>query len=70
MFTPIILILSFLPYDTHCSSGAKEGAYIEGLILEGAKWDGDKNYIADADPMKLYYTMPIIHFKPVYFEGK
>jgi len=26
-------------------SPAKEGAYISGLFLEGAKWDGDKNCI-------------------------
>jgi len=37
--------------------------------LEGAKWD-EKNYIIDAEPMKLHDTMPIILFKPVYLEGK
>lgn len=61
---------AFLPPDTNCSVPAKEGAYVEGLFLEGAKWDGDKNYIIDADPMKLHYKMPIIQFKPVYTEGK
>ena len=43
---------------------------MSGLFLEGAKWDADKNYLVDADPMKLHYEMPIIHFKPVYYEGK
>jgi dynein heavy chain len=38
--------------------------------LEGAKWEYDKNYLDDAEPMKLYYNMPIIHFKPVITEGK
>jgi len=49
---------------------AKEGAYIDGLFLEGAKWDGDKIYIIEPEPMKLHCAMPIIHFKPVYHEGK
>jgi hypothetical protein len=43
-----------LPKDTHVSAPAKEGAYIEGLYLEGARWDSDKNYIIDAEPMKLH----------------
>lgn len=37
---------SFEKMDTSISAPAKEGAYIEGLYLEGAKWDGDKNCIA------------------------
>jgi len=49
---------------------AKEGAYIEGLFLEGAKWDGEKTFIVEPEPMKLYCPMPIIHFKPVFYEGK
>lgn len=51
---------------------AKEGAYISGLFLEGAKWDADAGTgcLIDAEPMKLYYPMPIIHFKPYYSEGK
>lgn len=56
--------------DTSISAPAKEGAYIEGLFLEGAKWDGDRNCIAEAEPMKLYYKMPIIQFKPVLSETK
>jgi len=52
----------FLPYDSPATTAAKEGAYISGLFIEGAKWDGDKNYIVDADPMKLYYPMPVIQF--------
>lgn len=61
---------SFLSVDGGSSSAPKEGAYISGLFLEGAKWDYDKNYLIDAEPMKLHYNMPIIHFKPVITEGK
>jgi dynein heavy chain len=38
--------------------------------LEGAGWDYYKNYLIDAEPMKLHYEMPIIHMKPVINEGK
>jgi len=48
----------------------KEGAYISGMFIEGARWDYDKNYLIDAEPMKLNYPMPIIHFKPVIQESK
>lgn len=34
---------SFEKIDNAVSQPAKEGAYICGLFLEGAKWDGDKN---------------------------
>lgn len=32
---------------------SKEGAFVEGLFIEGAKWDGDKNCIAEPEPMKV-----------------
>ena len=38
--------------------------------MEGAKWEYDKNYLIDAEAMKLFHPMPIIHFKPVIAEGK
>jgi hypothetical protein len=38
--------------------------------LEGAAWDFDKNYLLDAEPMKLFYNMPTIHFKPIISEAK
>lgn len=45
---------------------AKEGAFISGLFLEGARWDNDKNCITEPEPMKLFYKMPVIQFKPTY----
>ena len=61
---------SFEKLDTTVLSPAREGAYINGLWLEGAKWDGDKNCITEPEPMKLFYKMPVIQFKPVLTEGK
>lgn len=51
------------------TNAPKEGAYLSGFFIEGARWDYDKNFLIDAEPMKLNYPMPIIHFKPVVAES-
>ncbi|GBG32973.1 Dynein heavy chain 2, axonemal [Hondaea fermentalgiana] len=50
------------------AQGPKEGAYMYGMFLEGARWDLDNCCLDDANPMELIANMPIVHFKPV--EGK
>lgn len=47
------------------TSGPKDGAYIKGLILEGARWDFDHDCLTEPHPMELHCGMPILHFKPV-----
>ncbi|KAL0236923.1 hypothetical protein PCE1_000320 [Barthelona sp. PCE] len=42
-----------------------DGAYIKGILLEGARWDDEELCITDPEPMILIDHMPIIHFKPV-----
>jgi len=42
----------------------KEGAFIKGIFLEGARWDFEKGYLAEPAPMELFCLMPLIHFKP------
>ena len=46
----------------------KEGVYISGLFLEGARWDNKENSLAEAFPMELFSTIPVMNFRPV--EGK
>ena len=46
-------------------TAAKEGSYVYGLFVEGARWDLDANALAEPVPMELYAPMPVIHFKPV-----
>jgi dynein heavy chain len=43
----------------------KEGAYVKGMFLEGARWDHENGCLAEPEPMELFCLMPIIHFKPV-----
>uniref|UniRef100_A0A7S2RVL0 Dynein heavy chain n=1 Tax=Mucochytrium quahogii TaxID=96639 RepID=A0A7S2RVL0_9STRA len=47
------------------SQGPKEGVYMYGMSLEGARWDTSENCLTDANPMELVAHMPIVHFKPV-----
>jgi len=54
---------NYLSQEAGNQTAAKEGAYLTGFWLEGAKWDNDK--IVDADPMTLHYALPTVHFKPV-----
>ena len=42
----------------------KDGAYIYGLFLEGARWDADLNKLAESMPKKLFTIMPYIWLKP------
>jgi dynein heavy chain, axonemal len=44
---------------------AKDGAYVHGLILEGAKWNTEKMYLCEPEIMELHVQMPVIHFKPI-----
>jgi len=43
----------------------KDGAYIRGLFLEGAKWNDEEGCLIEPEPMELTWLMPVIHFKPV-----
>lgn len=37
-----------------------EGVYINGLFLEGARWNMEKYYIDESIPKVLYDTFPIV----------
>ena len=47
-----------------CSEGAKDGCFIKGLFLEGARWDDASGVLADSYPKELYVPMPVIHLLP------
>lgn len=48
----------------------KDGAYITGLFLEGAKWNMEKMWMMEPDVMELACPMPILHFKPIQKRAK
>ena len=36
------------------------GAYINGLFVDGARWDIPTGVLAEAFPKILYYQMPVV----------
>jgi dynein heavy chain len=42
-----------------------DGAYVRGLLLEGARWDLEKDCLATSRPKELVTEMPIIEIIPV-----
>jgi len=47
------------------SSHARDGAYIHGLFLEGARWNKDRTELERAKPREMYCPMPVIVVKAV-----
>lgn len=44
-------------------SAPADGVYINGLFLEGARWNLKDNIIDEQLPKVLIYTVPAIYFK-------
>merc|ERR1719421_706509 len=42
---------------------AKEGAFVTGMYLEGARWDINANSLEDSRPKEMFARMPVINCK-------
>ena len=42
----------------------KDGAYIKGLFMEGARWDVENHVIDESLPRELFVQMPHLHLSP------
>ncbi|KAJ3181753.1 Dynein heavy chain 7, axonemal [Geranomyces variabilis] len=63
---PIDLLAFEFQVQKSRSAGVRpeEGAYINGIFLEGARWDIEENSIVESQPRVLYDPLPIIWLKP------
>lgn len=64
---PIDLLVLEYAIQTTRSVGVRpeEGQYMNGLFLEGARWDVKQNSLAESHPRALYDSMPIVLLKPI-----
>jgi dynein heavy chain len=46
-------------------SPPKDGCFVTGLFMAGARWNKDERVIADSFNRVLYDKMPVIHLKPI-----
>ena len=53
-----------IPKD-YIDEAPKDGAYIYGLYVDGARWDRQEGVLAEQSPKILYDQMPIIFIKPI-----
>ena len=51
------------------AAASKEGAFIHGLFMEGARWDDKSGTIEESRPKELYAKMPVILIKAAMFTG-
>jgi len=53
-----------MPKDEY-QNKPKDGVYTYGLFIEAARWSKKKKCLLDSEPKVLFYTAPIIWFKPL-----
>jgi len=44
-------------------SAPREGAYVHGLLMEGARWDVNTGVIADSRLKELFPSVPVINIR-------
>lgn len=52
-------------FRMNCSEAPRDGANIDGLVLEGARWDSLMNSLVNARLKELFFEMPLIHIRAI-----
>jgi len=47
------------------ADASKEGSYIHGLSMEGARWDGGQASVSNSLPKEMFFTMPVMLAKAI-----
>lgn len=53
------------PLCAQVDAPSRDGAFIHGLTLEGARWDDKVGCLEDSKPKELFYSMPVILVRAV-----
>ena len=53
-----------------CESHSRDGAYIHGFSLQGARWNSDKNTVDKAKPKEMFCPMPVVNCKAINVDKK
>lgn len=62
IFAPVNYKL-FIDNRLHFSGAARDGAYIHGLFMEGARWDVMQGVIMESKLKELFPQMPVINVR-------
>ena len=52
------------PKSTDTSKPADDGAYINGLYIEGCRWDAEQEMLEESYDKQLFTKMPLLHLIP------
>ncbi|GAB6022905.1 Dynein heavy chain 9, axonemal [Chamberlinius hualienensis] len=50
------------------TSPPRDGVYVHGLVLEGARWDTQIGSLVDPIPKELHPVMPVIHIRAIHVD--
>nr|AML30858.1 axonemal inner arm dynein heavy chain 2 [Marsilea vestita] len=60
----VVFEFQCLPKEGAYEHGPEDGVYVEGMFLEGARWDYDTMMLAESQPKVLFSAAPMIWLKP------
>jgi len=52
-------------YADGIKNASREGAYVTGLFLEGARWNNDNGELERARPREMFFQMPVLNIKAI-----
>ena len=54
-----------LPWTQDIDENARDGAYITGLNLEGARWNIQQGVLDTAEPREMFCPLPVVNCKTI-----
>lgn len=57
-------------YPEQIDNAPRDGAYIYGLVLEGARWDSNTGQLDESRPKEMFSLMPVVYCKAQLVNGE